>query len=140
MEENLEKMLANLPQELLDIIFSYIPNYNKIHLNKKYFGKYHYLLKGYIINNKTEDYIRNMVRRDNDFIFSQLLEENYNKWIGMKNYYYSPYEFYSYISFLCFYCEENASLKCKNAIHNFLKKNNINKNPEKMRLIAWVIT
>lgn len=133
-------LIQTLPIELLDIIFSYIPEHKKAHLNKKYFKKYHYLLKNYIINNRTEDYIRNMIKRDCDFIFSRLLEENYNKWKKMSNYYYNSYEFYNYICFLCYFCEENDAVNCKNIIHDYLKNNNIIKNPNKMRLISLVIT
>jgi hypothetical protein len=137
---NFIKNMNKLPTELLDIIFSYIPNYYKIHLNKEYFKKYHYLLKNNIINNKTEDYIRDTIKRDNDFIFNQLFIENYNKWSKMYNYYYNSFEFYNYITFLCYFCEENGTSKCKNIIYNYLKINNIMKNPEKMRLISQVIT
>lgn len=106
-----------LPFELCDIIFSFIPDYNKIRLNKTYFQKYHHLIKSHIINNKTEDYIRNMLRQDCDFIFFQLLQENHFKWNNlMRNYYYDTLIFSTYIDFIAYYCDEHESHKCKSLI------------------------
>lgn len=126
-----------LPEELIDIIFSYIPSYKKIHLNKYYFEKYHYLLKKHIINNRSEDYIRDMIKRDCDYIFYKLLHENYIKWSNMDDYYYNSFVFFNYITFLCYFCVEHNSTKCRQVIYNYLTEHNIIKNPNKMKLIAY---
>lgn len=117
------------PYELCDIIFSFIPDYKKIGLNKTYFRKYHHLLKKRIINNRTEDYIRDILRRDNDFVFTQLLKENSLKWKSMLDYYYDALIFHTYIHFLHYYSDEHGSYKCKNVLHKYLKnehKKNLN--------------
>lgn len=120
--------INNLPFELLDIIFSYIPDISKLRLNKYYYEKYHPIVKKIIKNGCCESYIRSMIRRDNNFIIRHLIKENYVRWVGMIDYYNSGLEFYNYISFLRYYCDEFNSKKCEEEINKYIKENVVGKN------------
>lgn len=115
--------MDKLPYELLDIIFSYLPDISKLRLNKYYYKKYHHILNNFIKNGKCESYVRCMVRQDNDFVIKHILEDNYSKWIRIMNYYYyyDGLEFHNYMHFFKYYCSEHNSQKCENVIIEFNK-------------------
>ena len=119
MNTDINVNINNLPFELLDIIFSYIPNISKLRLNKYYYDKYHQIVKKNIKKGQCESYIRFMVRQDNEFIIKHLIKENYVRWVGMIDYYDGGLEFNNYISFLKYYCCENNSEKCEYEIYNY---------------------
>ena len=112
--------INQLPNELLDIIFSYLPDVSKMRLNKHFYEKYHKMVLSKLVKD-CESYIRFMIRRDNDFIIKHLIKENYNRWIGFKNYYYNLIDFDDYICFLKYYSSENNSEKCENEIQLYVK-------------------
>ena len=111
-----------LPVELLNIIFSYLPNISKLRLNKYYYEKYHPMIRNIIKNRQCETYIRCMIRQDNDFIIKHLIKENYTRWIGMVHYYNRGLEFCNYITFLMYYCDEYNSTKCEEEINKYIKE------------------
>ena len=75
------KNIDSLPDVLIIEIYEYIPKTVKLFLTKENYLQYHYLLKEYINkkNKNIEKYFRTMVRQDNDFVFQELLVENYKK-------------------------------------------------------------
>jgi hypothetical protein len=120
-----------LPDELLEIIQSYIPIPKKIMLCKTNYIKYHSLLRQYIIKNKLEKYIRNIVCRDYDFVFEFLLRENLERWLNMIDYEYKNIIFYNYIFFIRFFCAENESFCCQKIITKILQEKGLCQNPYK---------
>jgi hypothetical protein len=112
--------MEKLPNELLDIIFSYLPDINKLRLNKYFYEKYHKIVLYKLVKSKCESYIRCMIRRDNDFIIKYLIRENYERWLKFKDYYYNGLEFEDYICFLKYYSIENNSEKCENEICTYI--------------------
>jgi hypothetical protein len=119
-------MEIHLPQELMDIIFSYIPDMSKLRLNKYYFKKYHHLVRSKIKNNQTEKYIRYMVRRNNYFIIDHLINENYDRWMQISNYRHKSHRFYDYVEFLLNYCIEYDSNECADKIRQCIKNKILN--------------
>jgi len=103
-----------LPDELWRIIFEYLPNECKIKLNKQYYKKYHYLIRNIIINRQTENYIRDMIKKDCDFVLMQLLLENNDRWKKMSPYFDSKTntEYENYLHFLIHYSINLNSNKC----------------------------
>ena len=75
------KYLSYLPVELLEIIYSYLPNQAKIFLNRDYYKKYHYLLRDMISPRNYDNYIRDMIKNNCTFVITQLMDENYKQWI-----------------------------------------------------------
>ena len=66
-------LIKKLPLDVELIIQEFIPLQVLCTLNKKFFIKYHGLVKQWIPKDQYENYIRDMVRRDNDFVFSLLI-------------------------------------------------------------------
>ena len=124
-----------LPKDLYLIINSYIPAIAKISLNKELYMKYHHLFKGFINRRELENYIRTIVRQDHDFVFNQLLQENYNKWFNIKKYFYQDCIYANYIYFLKTYCVENQSTKCKEIINILIEELGLSKNQHKKNII-----
>jgi predicted cation transporter len=133
--------LANvdkLSYELIDIIYSYIPKSVTIFLIRENYIKEHYLLRSVINKRYTEQYIRTMVRQDNDFVFNLLLVENYNRWLNMKKYYYKECIYGNYINFLESYAIDNKSLKCRKIIIKLFEEQGLNKNQHKKNVIRYI--
>ena len=127
-----------LPKELYLIVNSYIPAIAKIQLNKELYAKYHHLFRDSINRKQLENYIRTTVRQDNDFVFNQLLQENYNKWFNIKKYLFQDCIYANYIYFLKTYCVENQSTKCKEKIDNLIQELGLSKNQHKKNIIRHI--
>ena len=132
------KNIDKLSDELIDIIYSYIPKSVTIFLTKKNYIKEHYLLRNYINKRYIEQYIRTMVRQDNEFVFNLLLVENYKRWLNMKKYYYKECIYGNYINFLESYAIDNKSLKCRKLIINLFEEQGLNKNQHKKNIIRYI--
>jgi hypothetical protein len=130
--------MDNLPAELVLIVSSYIPSSAKIFLNKEHYFKYHHLFRDYINRKQLEKYIRTTIRQDNDFVFKQILIENYQKWLNMKKYLHQDCIYANYIYFLKTYCGENQSIKCKELITNLLEELGLSKNQHKKNIIRHI--
>jgi hypothetical protein len=127
--------IDNLPKELVLIVSSYIPAAAKISLNKELYKKHHPLFKDTINRKELENYIRTNIRQDNEFVFNQLLQENYNKWFNIKQYLYQDCIYINYIYFLKSYCAQNESDKCRELINNLIEELGLSKNQHKKNII-----
>ena len=133
------KNIDKLPYELVDIIYSYVPTPVKTFLSKQNYVTGHPLITNYIINNgQMENYIRAMIRQDNDFVFGILLKENYKRWLIMKNYYYKNCIHCNYIVFLESYAIDNESTKCRKIIGDFFIEQGLSKNQHKKNTIKYI--
>lgn len=113
-----------LPQEILDYIFDFVQNIDKVFVSKLFYKKYHYLIKNKIKSASYEKYIRFTITKNLYFTFEHIINENYRRWIRMKRYRYKDMEFSNYIEFLKFYCNENKSIQCFNILISFLNTKN----------------
>jgi len=111
-----------IPDEILQNIFNLIPNYKKINLCKKYYIKYHYLVKSLIPIHKYEDYLFNLIKQDQSFVFENVLRENITKWLFWKDYRYKSSMFSSYLYFLFTNIEMKNAYKCKKIMMNILEE------------------
>jgi hypothetical protein len=127
-----------LPMELLDIIYSYIPERVLIFLTKKQYLQKHHTIKNYINKKNIENYIRTTIRQDNHFVFGQMLIENWYKWINMKQCYYKHCIYSNYLIFLEEYCLENESIKCRNVISELFEKQGLSKNKHKKKVVKYI--
>ena len=127
--------INNLPNELIDIIKSYLLKTSTVFLSKEKYLSNHYLIRPLISKNKIENYIRYMLRRDYDFVFKQILLENYKKWLEIKHYIYKNIIYKNYIYFIKDYCIENESNKCRNLINFFLQEHGLCQNQHKNNII-----
>jgi hypothetical protein len=118
-----------LPFELVDIIQSYVNPIAFVFTNKTNYVKYHSCIKPIIIKaKKFENYIRDIVRRDNAFVFDYILKENCLKWFHDYKYYvYQNITYKNYIYFLLDFCIEHDSNKCRVTINTHLDELGLSK-------------
>lgn len=127
---------ATLPNEIIDVIYQFIPKHLLVFTSWNYYDNYHYLLKPFIKN--YESYLRYIIRRDHDFIFSKVIDENCNNWIKIKYYLYNNNIFSDYTFFLLHYSIENQSDKCKLLLKELIAKLYKNKNQPKKNNTKYI--
>jgi hypothetical protein len=126
-----EKLNRIIPNELIMIVKSYLPKTSLIFLNNYYYKKYHYLVKSMIQKRSFENYIREIIRQDNAFVFSHILLDHYKTIGKIKNYVYNTMMYKNYYYFLTDYCIKNDSMKCRTALNEFLKEQGLCQNRHK---------
>jgi hypothetical protein len=132
------KNIHKLPPELVDIIYLYIPKSVTIFLTKKSYIEEHHLVRPLIRKIDIEKYIRAMVREDNNFVFKQLIVENWGRWLNMRKYYYKECIYNNYLNFLESYAIDNQSIKCRKLIINFFEEQGLHKNQHKKNTIRYI--
>ena len=120
--------IFKLPDVLIEIIKDYLPLNITMVLNKTNYLKNNKYLK--ICSESYDNYVRDMVRKDCDFVFNQIIEKNNKKWIRSK-YKYNNIIYANYLIFLSSFCIENHSTNCRNVIQTFFKKHGISQNQHK---------
>ena len=138
--QNIFYYINKLPTDLINEIKKYISNKNLIFVNRKKYIANHYLIRNLIPKMNFERYIRNIVYLDLDFVFTQILNENYLRWFEIKQYLYKNVIYKNYIYFIKYFCIENNSEKCRIMINLFLEKLGLCKNQHKKNLhkhIRW---
>lgn len=134
---NVVKKINTLPDDIINEIFKFIPKYKLIFVNISYYNLYHYLLKTTCIPNY-ESYVRDMICRDNYFVFERLVRENFNNWITNRQYRYKNMIFSNYVYFVLHYCFENNSKRCRNILIDELSKRDLCKNLHKKNVIKYI--
>lgn len=132
--------INKLPNELVLLIESYVPPVVKLFWNKALYEANHKLLQQYLsIHNKNiEEYIRSIIRKDHDFVFSRLLVDNIDKWEKLRNYLHKDCIFMNYLIFLNSYCIDHNSHKCRSLLNQNLEKLGFSKNQHKKNLIKYI--
>ena len=140
-EELLFQRINILPDVLIDIVHEFVPLKVTIFLSKDLYTHHHYKLKQFIPKINRESYIRDMIRRDCDFVFSHLLNENFVKWIfEIKHYKYKNIIYKNYLYFIKDFCFIQESNKCRTILQTFFEKHDLCKNQSKknhVRNIRW---
>ena len=131
--------ISRLPLELEDIIKSFIPISVLLTLNKQYYVKYHKYIKEFINKFQYDNYIRDMLRKDNDFVFSFLIKENQKMWLNIRKYKYSGTSYGNFFCFIDKFCVDNESTKCRNFMKEYLNKTGLSKNQHKKNTITNII-
>ena len=114
-ETRLFEKIRSLPNEMINEILEYIPNHVLCWTSREKYVKYHYLTKAKLAI-EYDTYMRNVVRKNLHFVFSQNLEENFKKWVMPKKTLYKKYIYSCYLSFVWDICSEYESTTCKNII------------------------
>lgn len=118
-------IINELPNDIIEYIFSLISATNKIFLTKSYYKKYNHYIDKIISDSNIERYIRDIVRKDYFFCFKKMFYRNLSHWMLMTNYPYSKNNiFENYLVFLKYYAEKNSSSKCLNFINKHYKSDN----------------
>jgi c-di-AMP phosphodiesterase-like protein len=135
-EDNIFIQIRALPDCLINIIKEFTPKVVFIFTNRENYSLYHSLIKKYI--NNYENYIRDTIRRDNEFVFEKIIEENLERWVLIKNYKYKKYNFKNYLYFVVYYCIENDSNNCRSVINNFCSEHGLCKNLYKKNVVQYI--
>jgi hypothetical protein len=140
-EELLFQRINLLPDVLIDIVHEFVPLRITVFLSKDLYIHHHHKLKQFIPKVNKESYIRDMIRRDCDFVFSHLVNENFVKWIfEIKHYKYKNIIYKNYLYFIKDFCLIQESTKCRTILQAFFEKHDLCKNQSKknhVRNIRW---
>jgi len=128
--------INKLPEDLINVIKEFIPLHIFVFIDKTHYILYHSVIKKYICN--YENYIRDVIKRDNDFVFERIVNENESKWVKITNYLYKNMIFKNYAYFVINYCIENDSISCIKIMNVFLKKLGLCKNLHKKNIIKYI--
>lgn len=132
----IDHKISELPDVIIDIILEYVPKERLIFVNKTYYKLYHHLLKKHI--RLYESYVRDTIKRDNEFVFEQILRENNDMLIECRNYRYKYMIFNNYIYFLNYFCIENNSENCRQLLKEELIKRNLYKYLHKKNISKYI--
>tara|TARA_Y100000591_G_C21746703_1_gene652372 strand:+ start:279 stop:728 length:450 start_codon:yes stop_codon:yes gene_type:complete len=120
-------IIAVLPNEIIKIIYQYIPLHIRciltLHDYKKYMSNYN--LKDIISQQNWHSFIRSIVRNDYELVFSKLLIQNWNIWCKHKRYQYKNSTYHTYILFIEDYAIDKKAQKIRQMILSNKNKNNI---------------
>jgi len=128
--------LSHLPDDIINLIKEFITYKILVFVNKTFYNLYHHTIKSSI--KLYENYVRDMIRRDNDFVFEKILGENINLWLKNKQYRYKNMVFNNYIYFIINYCIENNSDNCRKILTNYLKKRDLCRNLHKKNVVKYI--
>ena len=135
-------LIPNLPNDIIELIWSFVSPTCKIFTSKTNYLKYNYLIDDLIIDGRIENYVRYMIINENRFVVKQIIERRFSHWLNMTNYPYQNQTFIDYVAFLKYYCYKNklyislflindkielTGLKEKRSKNNILKNNKWNK-------------
>jgi hypothetical protein len=131
--------INKLPHELVDVIYDFILGSTKCVLNKKLYQKYHSCIKPYLSSKGLyENYIRDIIRKDFDYVFNEILKENLQYWLKTKKCHYKNLIFPNYLTFLNKFCIEFKSSTCRNIIIEVLSKSGLSKNQHKNNIVKSI--
>ena len=138
-DTNIFYYINKLPFFIVNEIKKYISEEKLIFVNREKYTNLHYLIRYQIPNIKFQHYVRIIVYRDFDFVFQQIVQENYLKWFEIKQYIYKNVIYKNYIYFIKGFCIENNSEKCRIMLNNFLDKLGLCKNQHKKNINKHII-
>ena len=133
---NIIKNVYELPEEIVRLIKEFIPHKTLVFVNSFYYNKYHYTIRKLIP--QYDNYIRDIVRRDNEFVFEKIIEENFDNWMKNKQYIYKNMIFNNYIYFIMYLCIENGSDRCRQVIYDYFKKRDLCINLHKKNIVKYI--
>jgi hypothetical protein len=128
--------LSDLPYDIINLIKQFIPLQYLVFVNKIFYNLYHHTIRANIL--LFDNYVRDMIRQDNNMVFDKILRENIYLWLKNKQYRYKNMIFNNYIYFILHYCIENNSERCKEIIHVYLKKRDLCRNLHKKNVVKYI--
>jgi len=105
--------ITQLDSDMGDIIFSYMRPSSCYMLNKKQYISYH---KDILIKTTSRTYhnfIRDILRNEREFVFSQIVKEHYNIWVRWNLYRFKNSIYNNYVSYILQFCIDHNSPKCR---------------------------
>jgi len=128
--------ISDLPNEIIKYIKEFIPGEYLVFVNSMYYNLYHHTLKKRI--KLYGNYVRDVIRRDNEFVFEIIIRENVELWLKNKQYIYKNMIFNNYIYFVMNYCIENNSDRCREILNCYLSKGHLCRNLHKKNVVKYI--
>ena len=94
------KLYEVLPLEILEIIWSFLPEERKTFVSKTYYKKYHKLYIYPNLKPRFDSYMRFVIRNNYLFLMEQNLTDHYEWWIKLYNRNYKHETYTTYIHYL----------------------------------------
>lgn len=111
-----------LPRDVKDLIFQFIPKIKLLQLNHTYYKKYHFLIAMRVDDRNYQSYLTDIIRKDHELSFNYLLNEiKYiysNNFLERKRYDYKNKRFKNLYEYLLFLTNTYESNKCRNLLIN----------------------
>lgn len=123
--------IQRLPRVILEHIYQYIPLVVTFQMNRYSYQNNRKSIRIPVINN--DNYIRHLIRRDYNYVFSNLLNENYSKWDKINRYKHKMYIFDNYIQYLLHISIQYNSTRCRELINIAINSQNIKKRHKRIR-------
>ena len=133
--DNTLSNIGLLPQELIDIIWDKIEPKYKVFVSKNYYIMYHPLIT--IPKYRYTTYLRNIIRNDCDFVVSQLLKENDNRWVKMNNIKYKNSVYASYLHYILALCIEYNASRSRAIVEEYSKLGKKRPKRNRYKNIKW---
>lgn len=130
------KQISDLPDDIIRLIKEFIPVNKLVFLNKTFYNLYHHTIRKSIP--LYDNYVRDIIRRDNQFVFEMVLRENINSWLKNKQYIYKNMVFNNYVYFIMNFCIENNSERCRELLLEFLSKRDLSRNLHKKNVVKYI--
>jgi hypothetical protein len=116
------RKIKELPPDVKNTIFQFIPKIKLLQLNHNYYKKYHFLIAVKIDDRDYQRYITDLIRKDHILSFNYLLNEiKYiysNEFLERKRYNYQKKTFKNLYDYLLFLANTYESNNCKNLLIN----------------------
>ena len=130
------KSISDLPDDIINLIKEFIPRQTLVFTSKTYYDLYHHTIKNTIP--LYENFVRDIIRRDNHVVFEKVIGENIDLWMKNRQYRFKNMIFNNYIYFIVYYCIENNSERCREIIHEYLKKRDLCRNLHKKNVVKYI--
>lgn len=120
--------MENLPLEINQIIFNYIPTSSKKNLNKTLFKKYYHINMNSIITGKRfHSYVRFIIRNKCSIHLEKILDIHYIKFLRMKRWKYRHSSYPNYLIYIKSESLKYNSSKCYELVNKYLDPSKKNK-------------
>jgi len=137
------RKISLLPEELVRLIYEFIPNRVLLWTCREKYYQHHSLVKGMLTVNY-DTYIRNVLRNDFHILFEVTMREDFNTWILNKKYNYGMFVYTNQYTFLLDFSRENSATRCRDLLmsrllEKFPTVNKLDKNKfkKKTKNIGW---
>jgi hypothetical protein len=124
-------LLQKMPEDIVRVVSEFLPIRTIVWLNKEFYIKYYKKIRSMIVPNLYDNYIRDMVRLDNLFVFKFIARENIMRWMWNKNIIYKNISYSNFLSFLNDFTIKNNSTNCRNLLKSIFNETCLSKNRHK---------
>ncbi len=121
----------SFPDDILKIIYSYIPFCERCMVNRENHSIYYLIRYEQIMYRMRGSYIRYLLRNDLSILFEKVLISNYSRWNKKSKYNYKNINYKNYLEFLKSYIYYHNSSKCM----NILKEQTLSKKQHKNTIL-----